>query len=201
MSELAFSAPSERNKQPILEQLQALLPPHGRALEVASGTGQHVVWFAQHLPGWHWQPTDQTDEYFGSIHARITGAVLANVAPPHPLDVLLEPWAAVDEALDLIYCANMLHIAPWACCAALMRGAARHLAPGGRLVTYGPYLEDEVPTTESNLAFDASLRRRNPQWGLRRREEVEAQAQAAGLALVARHAMPANNLLLVWQRA
>jgi SAM-dependent methyltransferase len=200
MSELAFSAPSERNKQPILEQLLALLPPQGRALEVASGTGQHVVWFAQHLPGWQWQPTDQTDEYFESIHARIAGAGLANVAPPHPLDVLHEPWAAVDEALDLIYCANMLHIAPWACCAALMRGAARHLAPGGRLVTYGPYLEDEVPTAESNLAFDASLRRRNPQWGLRRLQDVEAVARAAGLALAARHAMPTNNLLLVWAR-
>ncbi|MFN7445446.1 MAG: DUF938 domain-containing protein [Curvibacter sp.] len=198
MSELAFSAPSERNKQPILGQLQALLPAQGRALEVASGTGQHVVWFAQHLPAWHWQPSDQTDEYFASIHARIAAAGLANVAPPRLLDVLHEPWAALDS-VDLIYCANMLHIAPWACCAGLMRGAARHLAPGGRLVTYGPYLEDEVPTTESNLAFDASLKRRNAQWGLRRREDVEAEALRAGLQLAARHAMPANNLLLVWE--
>jgi hypothetical protein len=94
----------------------------------------------------------------------------------------------------------MLHIAPWACCAALMQGAAQHLAPGGMLVTYGPYLEDEVLTTASNLDFDESLRRRNPAWGLRRREDVEAQAGHAGLALTQRHEMPANNLLLVWQR-
>jgi SAM-dependent methyltransferase len=200
MSELAFSAPSERNKQPILEQLLALLAPQGRALEVASGTGQHVVWFAQHLPHWHWQPTDLTDEYFAAINARIAGAGLAKVAPPQALDVLHEPWPVDAAAFDLIYCANMLHIAPWACCAGLMQGAARHLAPGGRLVTYGPYLEDEVPTAESNLAFDASLRRRNPQWGLRRREDVQAVAEAAGLQLAARTAMPANNLLLVWQR-
>jgi hypothetical protein len=100
----------------------------------------------------------------------------------------------------LIYCANMLHIAPWACCAALMHGAARHLAPGGVLVTYGPYLEDGVPASEGNRAFDQSLRAQDPAWGIRRREEVEREAERAGLQLAARHAMPANNLLLVWAR-
>ena len=95
----------------------------------------------------------------------------------------------------------MLHISPWATCAALMQGAARHLAPGGVLVTYGPYLEDDVPTSEGNLSFDQSLRAQDPAWGIRRREEVEQQAARAGLRLRARHAMPANNLLLVWARA
>jgi hypothetical protein len=101
---------------------------------------------------------------------------------------------------DLIFCANMLHIAPWATCAALMRGSARHLAPDGALITYGPYLEDAVPTAPGNLAFNQSLRLQNPAWGIRRREDVEQEAGRAGLRLAARHAMPANNLLLVWKR-
>ena len=92
----------------------------------------------------------------------------------------------------------MLHISPWATCAALMRGSAQHLAPGGQLITYGPYLEDAVPTSPGNLAFDVSLRERNPAWGIRRREDVELEAAAAGLKLLERYAMPANNLLLVW---
>jgi hypothetical protein len=94
----------------------------------------------------------------------------------------------------------MIHIAPWACCAGLMQGAARHLAPGGLLVTYGPYLEDDVPTAPGNVAFDADLRARNPAWGLRRREDVAAVAAQAGLRLLDRVAMPANNLLLAWGR-
>lgn len=203
----ALSAAAERNKQPILEALRGFLPAQGRALEIASGTGQHVIWFAQHLPGWTWLPTDQRDTHFTDIEAHIQAHIQTSVAEvlqgrveaPRLLDVQQEPWPLDGALYDLIYCANLLHIAPWACCAALMRGAARHLTPGGRLVTYGPYLEDETPTTDSNLAFDASLRARNPGWGLRRREDVEAQAQAAGLRLVARHALPANNLLLVWQ--
>ena len=202
-SPLAFSAPAERNKQPILDVLRQLLPAQGRALEIASGTGQHVAWFAAHLPQWQWQPTDLRADLFPDIAARVTEAQLGNVQPARRLDVLAEAWwtdagRPDDGPFDLIYCANMLHIAPWACCGALMRGAARRLAPGGRLVTYGPYLEDEVPTSEGNLKFDASLRAQDPAWGLRRREDVQAQAQHAGLQLAARHAMPANNLLLVW---
>lgn len=203
----ALSAAAERNKQPILETLLGFLPDQGRALEIASGTGQHVAWFAQHLPGWTWLPTDLRDTYFADIEAHIQVLFQAGVAEglrgrveaPRLLDVQQEPWPLQDARFDLIYCANMLHIAPWACCGALMRGAARHLAPGGRLVTYGPYLEDETPTADSNLAFDASLRARNPDWGLRRREDVAEAAQAAGLRLAARHTLPANNLLLVWQ--
>lgn len=200
MTEPAFSTPAERNKQPILEVLRTFLPPAGRALEIASGTGQHVAWFAQHLPHWQWQPTDLTEAYFPSVTKRVGDARLANVQAPLVLDVQAEAWPLADARYELIYCANMLHIAPWACCAGLMQGTARHLAEGGHLATYGPYLEDEVPTGEGNLAFDQSLRAHNPQWGLRRREDVQAQAARAGLTLSARHAMPANNLLLVWQR-
>lgn len=199
MSELAFSAPAERNKQPILDVLRTLLPEKGQALEISCGTGQHVAWFAARLPLWTWQPTDLKPDLFPDVSARITEAGLTNVLPPQALDVLSDAWFARDAPQDLIYCANMLHIAPWACCAGLMRGAARQLAPGGQLMTYGPYLEHDVPTSDGNLRFDAALRAENPAWGLRRRKDVEAQAQAAGLRLAARHSMPANNLLLVWQ--
>ena len=204
MSNPLHSPAAERNRQPILEVLRTLLPATGRALEVASGTGQHVAWFAAALPGWTWQPSDAQAETLDSITAWCAQAGVDNVRPPVLLDVLAPQWrgngAAFATPLDLIYCANMLHIAPWACCAALMQGAARHLAPGGHLVTYGPYLEDGVPTAPGNQAFDASLRERNPAWGIRRLEDVAQVAAAAGLHLVARHALPANNLLLVWAR-
>lgn len=200
MNEIAFSAAADRNKQPILEMLRLVLPVQGQALEIASGTGQHVAWFAAQLPHWQWQPTDTDAAMLPSIDARAREARLQNVRPARALNVLQMPWPLDGAQYTLIYCANMLHIAPWACCTALMQGAAQHLALGGMLVTYGPYFEDEVLTTESNLDFDESLRRRNPAWGLRRREDVEEQARQAGLALAQRHEMPANNLLLVWQR-
>ena len=121
--------------------------------------------------------------------------------PPRRVDVLEPQWPGVPAAVDAIYCANLIHIAPWACCAGLMRGAARHLAPQGLLITYGPYLEDGVVTAPGNRAFDADLRARDPAWGLRRREDVAREAAAAGLVCCERVAMPANNLLLVWARA
>ena len=202
---LQHSPAAERNQGPILAQLLALLAPAGAALEIASGTGQHAAHFAAALPGWIWQPTDLQTTHFGSITGWAAQAQAHNVRAPLRLDVLQNPWPAEGPAFgapfNLIYCANMLHIAPWACCAGLMQGAARHLAAGGHLVTYGPYLEDSVPTAHGNLAFDASLRAQNPAWGIRRLEDVAAVAATAGLQLAARHALPANNLLLVWARA
>lgn len=199
------SSAAERNRQPILQVLQALLPASGAALEIASGTGQHVAHFAAALPDWRWQPSDAQPDGFETIQAECTAAGVTNVRPPVLVDVLDTQWpgsgAAFSAPFDLIYCANMLHIAPWACCAGLMQGAARHLAPHGRLVTYGPYLEDDVPTAPSNRAFDASLRQRNPAWGIRPLHDVAAEAAHAGLQLAARHALPSNNLLLVFERA
>ena len=199
------SPAAERNRQPILQVLQALLPATGSALEVASGTGQHAAWFAAALPGWTWQPSDAQAGHLDSITAWCADAGVHNVRTPVLLDVLAPQWpssgAAFATPFDQVYCANMLHIAPWACCAGLMQGAARHLAPGGHLVTYGPYLEDDVPTAPGNLAFDASLRERNPDWGIRRLHDVAQVAAQAGLRLAARHALPANNLLLVWAHA
>lgn len=202
---LQHSPAAERNQGPILAQLLALLAPVGAALEIASGTGQHAAHFAAALTGWTWQPTDLQATHFGSITGWAARANAHNVRAPLRLDVQQNPWPAEGPAFgvpfDLIYCANMLHIAPWACCTGLMQGAARHLAPGGRLVTYGPYLEDGIPTAPGNLAFDASLRAQDAAWGIRRIEDVTTVAAQAGLQLAARHAMPANNLLLVWAHA
>jgi Protein of unknown function (DUF938) len=192
------SPAAERNGPPILAELQRVLPASGVLLEIASGTGQHAAFCSEGLPGWQWQPTDFEADSLPSISAWCAG--LPRVRPPLQLDVLQPQWAGVPAQVAAIYCANMIHIAPWACCAGLMAGAARHLAPTGLLITYGPYLEDGVPTSPGNLAFDADLQARNPAWGLRRREAVEKEAAAVGLRLRERVAMPANNLLLVWGR-
>ncbi len=205
--DLPHSPAAERNQAPILAVLQGLLGAAGQALELASGTGQHAVHFAAALPGWRWQPTDVTAGYFEAIRLRALRAGVANVAPARRLDVLdAPPWPSdVDApfaaaAFDLIHCANLLHISPWACCAGLMRGAAHHAAPGGVLAIYGPFIETGVPTAPSNLDFDADLRRRNPAWGLRHLDDVLREAATAGWRLAARHALPANNLLLVLRR-
>ncbi|WP_114973961.1 DUF938 domain-containing protein [Rhodoferax ferrireducens] len=203
MSQPDFSPAAERNKQPILDVLREVLSERGNALEIASGTGQHVAWFAAQLPRWSWQPSDTYSSALSSIAAYVAQQGLSNVRAPLLLDVMAPHWLPEDArfdapVFDLIYCANMLHISPWATCAALMRGSARHLAPGGVLVTYGPYLEHGVQTSAGNLAFDQSLRAQNPDWGIRLLDEVAQEAACAGLRLSARHAMPANNLLLVW---
>nr|WP_315204597.1 DUF938 domain-containing protein [uncultured Albidiferax sp.] len=192
------SPAAERNLPPILKVLQRILPAQGTALEIASGTGQHIAGFAHGLPGWTWQPSDAQDDGFDSITYWCAQAGVANVLPPLRLDVLA-PWPPVDR-FDAIYCANMLHISPWATCAALMRGAATHLVPDGVLITYGPYLERGVPTSAGNLDFDADLRQRDPAWGIRQLDDVVQQAALAGLALRERVAMPANNLLLVFSQ-
>lgn len=201
MPPAAFSTAAERNKHPILDVLRQTLPAHGTALEIASGSGQHVAWFAAHLPQWSWQPSDAVANAFGSIETLVAQQGLVNVQRPVLLDVTAPVWPVGTTAFDLVYCANMLHIAPWHTCAALMQGSARHLAADGVLVTYGPYLEADVPTAPGNLAFDQSLRARNPAWGIRRREDVEQVAADAGLRLAARHSLAANNLLLVWEQA
>ena len=200
-----FSAAAERNRQPILEALRQVLPAHGVALEIASGSGQHAAWFAAGLPQWQWQPSDRQADGFASIAAWCAQAGVANVRAPVLLDVLAPMWPttgrAFDAPFDALFCANMLHIAPWATCAGLMQGAARHLADDGQLLVYGPFLEADVPTAPGNRAFDASLREQDPAWGLRQLDGVQAQARQVGLALHRRIAMPANNLLLVFRRA
>lgn len=192
------SAAAERNRGPITSVLQRVLSAHGTALEVASGTGQHAAHFAAALPGWQWQPSDGDAASLPSIGAWCQN--LANVRPALQLDVTAPHWPGVPAGVDAVFCANLLHISPWPCCAALMQGAARHLAPTGLLLLYGPYLVDGEPTAPGNLAFDADLRQRCPAWGLRWLHEVLAEARAAGLHLRERVAMPANNLMLVLAR-
>lgn len=197
---LPSSSAADRNKAPILAVLRHILGERGAALEIASGTGQHAAWFAAALPGWTWQPTEADAGMLPVIAARIAEAGLANVRPPLRLDAMAPQWPSPEapfaQRFDAIYCANLLHISPWPTCGALMRGAARHLAHGGTLVTYGPYLEDDVPTAPSNLGFDQNLRAHDRSWGIRRLEDVVAEARRAGLEFRRRHAMPANNLLL-----
>lgn len=209
MIDLPFSPAADRNKQAILEVMQHVLPAGGRMLEVASGTGQHAAWLGSNLPGWEWQPTEANSTALPTIAAwaRQTGAT--NIKAPCLLNVLEAQWPANDETLasdfglpfDAVYCANLLHIAPWDACLGLVAGAARHLKPDGLLLIYGPFFEDGVATAQSNLDFDTSLRAQNPQWGIRQRSAVEAAAQHAGLDLSGRFAMPANNLMLVFKRS
>ena len=192
------SAAAERNQGPILAELLRLLPAQGLMLEIASGTGQHAAHFAPALPGWQWQPSDGDPDSRASISAWCQH--LPQVLTPLHVDVMAPVWSGVPGSVDAIFCANMLHIAPWAVCPALMHGAARHLSPQGLLILYGPYLIDGVQTAPGNLAFDIDLQSRNPAWGLRRLADVLEQAQTVGLHLQERVAMPANNQLLVLRR-
>jgi SAM-dependent methyltransferase len=194
---MTYPAP-ERNKAPILEVLQRVLPTQGRVLEVASGTGQHIVHFASGMPAISWLPSDPEVEHRNSILARANAAGLTNVAAPVSLDVRHRPWPV--ESVDAILCINMIHIAPWEAALALLAEAGRLLPAGGVLYLYGPYRRDGRDTAPSNAAFDADLRRRNPQWGVRNLEDVEREAGACSLLLQQIVAMPANNLSLVFHR-
>lgn len=200
-ADLPFSAAAERNGPPILQALATWLPPQARVLEVASGTGQHAAHFAKAQPGWQWQPSGPDPATLPAMGARCAG--LANVRAPLQLDVLQAPWpleTAASAGFDAVYCANMLHIAPWPVTAAFFRGAAACLSAEGEVVVYGPFIVDGEPVLPSNAAFDADLRARNPLWGLRRLTEVAQAAADAGLVLQERLAMPANNLLLRFGR-
>lgn len=190
-----FSPAAERNRDAIAEQLCRLLPAQGVALEVAAGTGQHAAHFAAQLPGWHWLPSDGQAAALLGIQAWCED--LPNVRPPIWLDVMAPVWPGVPAQVDAVYCANMLHIAPWPTCAALMAGSARHLRHGGLLLVYGPFWVEGQEPAPSNVVFDADLRQRNPAWGLRKVADVLHQARTHGLQMQQQVSMPANNLLLV----
>ena len=192
------SPAAERNKQPILHALQAILPPEGLALEIASGSGQHVAHFSAGMPGWRWLASDPAAPALASI-----AAWWPEGPAPLQLDVQQDDWSlpASHQQLDAIFSANMLHISPWASCAGLLQGAARHLTEHGRLIVYGPFVVPGEALAAGNQSFDADLRQRNEQWGLRSLDQVERQASACNLLLVQRFDMPANNLLLVFRHA
>jgi SAM-dependent methyltransferase len=187
-----------RNREPILGVLRPLLPAEGLVLEIASGSGEHIVAFARALPDLVWQPSDPSAEARASIAAWAAAEALRNLRAPLDLDVSRADWPI--DAADAILCINMIHISPWSATEGLMRGAAALLPPGGLLYLYGPYFQRDVPTAPSNLAFDADLRRRNPDWGLREMDAVEDCAAAHGLRLEQVVAMPANNLSVIFRR-
>src|ERR1700686_2632867 len=188
-----------RNREPILEVLRRVLPRDGLVLEIASGGGEHAAYFAENLPGLLWQPTDANSEMFESIAAHRAAASVANLLAPLHLDVTSEQWPV--ERADAVVCCNMIHISPWAATEGLMAGAGRTLARGGLLYLYGPYKIDGCHTAPSNQDFDASLRARNPLWGVRDLAEVSRLAERHGLALEETVAMPANNLSVILRRA
>ena len=195
----AQTAPAvARNRDPILAVLRRVLPAQGTVLEIASGTGEHAVHFAGALPGMTWQPTDPDMVALRSIAAWRETARLPNLLAPLVLDVTSAVWPV--QRADAMVCINMIHISPWRAAEALMAGAARLLAPGGVLFLYGPYKEGGAHTAPSNEAFDASLRARNPEWGVRDLDDVKALAEREGVDFVERVAMPANNLSVVFRR-
>lgn len=192
---LSFPA-TARNRDPILEVLRQHLPARGLVLEVASGSGEHVMHFAHGLPGLTFQPSDPEPEHRASIDAWAAALGLANVRPAIALDATAGTWPIATA--DAVLCINMVHVAPWAATVGLVRGAGRILPPGGVLYLYGAYKRGGVHTAPSNEAFDASLRAQSREWGVRDLETVSALAAENGFAAPAIVAMPANNLSLVF---
>ena len=191
---------AERNREPILAVLRRVLPAAGRVVEIASGTGQHAVHFAAGLPNVRWQPTDVHDGALARLAAWRDCVGRDNLAEPLVVDVC-DAWDEIAaEAIDALVCINMIHITPWACSEALFRGAGEHLAAGGKLVTYGPYRFSGAFTAPSNRDFDASLRMRDPSWGVRDVDDLEILATAAGLEKIETVEMPANNHVLVFRK-
>ena len=218
------SAPAAlRNRDPIADVLADWLPQRGVVLEIASGTGEHVVHFAERFPALDWQPSDLNEDALRSIAAWRDQSGLPNVRPPLAVDAAAGDWpidradavpsikmdsdscddpkAARKGGFDVVLNLNMIHISPWSAALGLLDGAARVLKRGGALILYGPWLQVGVQTAPSNLAFDLQLRERDPEWGLRRVEDFDAAASGRGFRLEQTRAMPANNLMLLFRLA
>ena len=193
-----FAPAAERNRQPILDVLRRMLPPTGLVLEVASGTGQHAIFFSEHLPALQWQPTDASSEALRSIGKRVDESARENLLAPLELDVRSSPWPLTSA--DALVCINMIHISPWETTEALFHGASNLLAGGCPLITYGPYRFHGEHTAPSNAAFDQSLRSRNARWGVRDIDELLELGGRTGFTLEEQVVMPANNMTLVWTR-
>ena len=198
VAEKRFAPATIRNRDAIVAVLHDALPSSGLVLEVASGSGEHAVHFAVSFPDLDWQPTDPDPAALASIAAWRAEADLPNLRPPIQLDAAGD-WPIAQA--DAILCINMVHISPWQATLGLFKGAGASLSPGGLLYLYGPYIRDGVDTAPSNLAFDASLKARDPHWGLRRLEDVVAAADAQRLRLDRVTDMPAHNLSLLFRKA
>jgi SAM-dependent methyltransferase len=188
-----------RNADPIAEVLAETLPPRGLVLELASGSGEHLLHFARTFPKLLFQPSDPEPAALRSIEAWRREAGLFNLLPAVALDARAAEWPVVEA--DAILCINMIHISPWNATVGLMRGAGRLLAPGAPVYLYGAYRQTGVETAPSNEAFDENLRARDPDWGLRQLDDVVAEAATHGLALDKVVSMPANNLSVILRKA
>ncbi len=186
-----------RNRDAIADVLARELPASGLVLEVASGSGEHIIHFAERFPALEWQASDPDSVARRSISAWAEEAALSNILLPVDLDASAEEWPT--SAASAILCINMTHIAPWAATLGLLKGAARLLRPGAPLILYGPFLKADIETAPSNAAFDAQLRARNPAYGIRWVEDVDRAAEPLSLARTACYPMPANNLVLVYR--
>lgn len=193
-----FAPAAERNRQPILDVLRRVLPPRGLVLEVASGTGQHAVYFSEQLAALRWQPSDVSPHALQSIGSWVAEIGRSNLLAPIELDVRWPTWPLAEA--DAVISINMIHISGWETSEALFEGARKVLASGAPLITYGPYRLHGEHTAPSNAAFDESLRSRNPDWGVRDIDELTELAARTGFTLQERVQMPANNMTLVWAR-
>ncbi len=209
MSERFYEAPADgrcrsapaalRNREPIARVLGEWLPASGLVLEIASGTGEHALYFAERFPELEWQPSEIHADALASVEAWRAHGALPNLREPVVLDASGPEWPLGHA--DAILSINMVHISPWSSALGLLDGAARLLPSGAPLILYGPWMSDAVPTAPSNQDFDADLRRRDPAWGLRRVEDFVDEAERSGFELVDQRAMPANNRMLLLRRA
>jgi hypothetical protein len=197
-----YAPATQRNREPILEVLLQILPAKGNILEVASGTGEHGIFFASHLYPRQWIPSDPNPMLRESINAWRDRTPVDNLQPPLAINAEDSVWSIEAKNIEIaaIVNINMIHIAPWSACLGLMAGANRLLSAGGILYLYGPFKQNGKHTAPSNVTFDESLRAQNSQWGVRNLEDVIEVAKANNLSLLEIIPMPANNLSVVWQR-
>jgi hypothetical protein len=194
--ERLYAPATERNREAILSVLKSILPMQGKVLEIASGTGEHITFWAPYFPNITWQPSDPDPMHLASIEGWIAQLPAANILPPIQIDVTNQTWSI--DSVEVILCVNMIHIAPWEACLGILQGAQSLLSKGGLLYLYGPFKQQGKHTAPSNEAFDLSLRAQDPSWGVRDLEAVIDSAQKHDLHAQQVIPMPANNLSVVF---
>ncbi|XP_047528160.1 methyltransferase-like 26 [Vanessa atalanta] len=208
--EKLISPAASRNKDPILQVLKRFIicdidqieDESPLFVEIASGTGQHVSHFAPHFPGVKFQPSDVDKNVFGSLSFYATNCPTKNILQPIMIDIQnkLSHYGFEENSIDYMYNANMIHISPYECTIGLFENAGHYLKPEALMITYGPYSKDGVITPQSNISFDASLRERNPLWGIRDINDLIKLGDENNLSLIDTIEMPANNMTLIWKK-